>query len=423
MKLKTILLFFLTFALFSCHREPDSPQPVRYSVELLYPSAETVISTDTFSVIIKINSSDTSTFSDIAISGGVVQPFQPQVYKRLLSKSMFLSPRINIPVTFINDENTVYADTIRLVYFKLKYESSFEMVSKRSNHASTVISGSEILTTGGVSGLEANALETVEIFNTATNQSTQSNGQMNVGRAGHGIFYDQSSSKVYVFGGGKRQYASDGDGEKIPNERFLVGQPSVNSVNVILDQDFAYYFDGINLFIQGGVNKTGYSTLYTYYSLNDSLEIKLLNQRSIEMGEHTLIQDPVYSGYVFFLGYEFNGENSDLNAGFIGKYSGGIYNENIQLYEPRNEHCAMNLDYDFALVSGGFSVVNGSEKILDSFELIDLKTLKTYKIAQKMSSEHASHTMCKLGNTFFILGGYNQTGNVLKSIEKFNYQF
>lgn len=423
MKLKILSILFLSSVLISCHREPEAPAPIRYSVDLIYPSSETVISTDTFSVLVKITSSDTSTFSQIAIMGGVVQPTQPQIYKRLLNKSMFQTPRMNVPVSLMNEDNTVYSDTVRLVYFKLNYESSFEMITPRSNHASAVISGSEILTTGGVSGAETEALKSYEIFNTSTNQSTGNIGQMNFGRAGHGMFYDQTSSKVYVFGGGKKQYASDGNGEKIPNERFSVGQPSLNSMNDILDQDFAYFFDGTNLFVQGGVNKTDYSTLYAYYGLNDSLEIKLLNQRSVGMGEHTLIQDPVYSGYLMFLGYKFNGENSELNAGFIGKYSGGIYNENIQLYEPRNEHCTIYLDQGFALVSGGFSVENGSEKILNSFELIDLRTLKTYKITQKMNSEHASHTMCKLGNTLFILGGYNQNGNVLKSIEKFIYQF
>lgn len=423
MKLKIFSILFLSSALLSCHREPDAPAPIRYSVDLIYPSAETVISTDTFTVMVKITSSDTSTFSQVAIMGAVVQPTQPQIYKRLLNKSMFQSPRMNIPVSLLNEGNTVYSDTVRLVYFKLNYENNFEMVSPRSNHASAVISGSEILTTGGVSGAETEALKSYEIFNTSTNQSIENSGQLNFGRAGHGMLYDQTSSKVYVFGGGKKQYASEGDGEKIPNERFTVGQPSLTSMNDILDQDFAYFFDGVNLFVQGGVNKEGYSKLYAYYGLNDSLEIKLLNQRSVEMGEHTLIQDPVYSSSLMFLGYIFPIGDLKLNAGFIRKYSGGILNENIQLFEPRNEHCIVSLDQGFVLVAGGFSVQNGMDKILNSFELIDLRTLKTYKISQKMNSEHASHTMCKLGNTLFILGGYNQNGNVLKSIEKFTYQF
>lgn len=424
MKLKSLFFLAFVFIIISCHREPEPPEPIRYSIELIYPSENTVIETDTFSVIIKANSSDTTTFSKVSIMGGVVYPFQKQTYKRLLNRSMFSSPRMSIPISFLNEENAVFTDSIRLIYFNLNFLDAYQMTKPRANHASAVISDHQIISSGGSSVYDSQADDTYEIFDSNSGASEiKPEYKMKFSRAGHGMIYDSLNQRIHVFGGGNFQYANESDGVKIPTERFQIGQTSLQSENEILTQDFAYYFDGEKLYVHGGVEKENFTTMFASYLIDDSLTNNFLNTKSFGAGEHVLVQDPIFSSTLLFQGNTFGLNFPPYSFGFIYKIYSGIVPENVNLHEARNEHCAVNLENGFILFSGGFSIQNGEVKILDSFELLDASTLKVYQVGTKFQSERASHTMCKLGNNIFIFGGYNQNKTVLNSVEKFTYHF
>ena len=188
-------------------------------------------------------------------------------------------------------------------------------------------------------------------------------------------------------------------------------------------QDFGWFFDDSKLYIQGGVRKTKQMNSYFKIAVANGFKKELQVDNNISISEQILVQDPVYSNYLYFMGSGFDDDGVSNFTGFVQKSTGAIYFEPVQVRGARNEHTALNLGDGFVLLCGGFQFSGISESVRDDFELQDLKTGRSYWISTKLSAGRASHTMCKIGNNIYILGGYDQSKTVLNSIEKFTYQF
>ena len=424
--MKTLNYFLIPLLFFvGCNRVEPEPEPLRTTLKILSPNPDFTLDSDTATVSLKITLSKEYPSISVKIANQTAAKSSSDIYSLFLNFAPFSGSRIAIPVDIFSDETRIAVDTIRFVRFRLIPQANYSMTNPRSNHASLVV-GENIVSFGGVESYSENATNSLEIFNSVSGLSQIQTTSLSYSRSGHGMVYNSVTDSLYVFGGGKKQYAKDGTDDVIPTESINFsnknGAVPVQS-NPGFYQDFGWYYDNTNLFIQGGARKTTQTNSYFKIAVSDGFKKELQVDNNLTISEQILIQDPVYSGYLYFMSSSFDKDGVSNLTGFVQKNSGGLSFEPIQVKGVRNEHTGINLDDGFVLLCGGYQFNGTTDSVRDDFELQDLKTGRSYWISTRLSVGRASHTMCKIGNNIYILGGYDQTQSVLKSIEKFIYQF
>jgi hypothetical protein len=425
--MKTLNFFLVPFLLVGgCNRVEPEPEPLRTTLVILSPNPDYTLDSDTATVSLKITLSKDYPSVSVKIAHQTATKTSSGIYSLFLNFTPFSGNRIAVPVDIFSDENRIAVDTLRFVRFRLTPQSIYSMTNPRSNHASVVV-GEHIVTFGGVESYSGNAINSLEIFNTVSGLSEIQATSLSFSRSGHGIVYNSVTDSLYVFGGGKKQYAIYGDDQLIPAESVkfsALNGAAATYTNPGFYQDFGWYYDNSKLYIQGGSRKNfGLTNTYFKIAVSEAFRKELQVSNNLSLSEQVLVQDPLYIDYLYFVSSDFGRGGVSNITGFVKKSTGAIYFEPIQVRGARNEHTGIDLDGGFVLIGGGFYTETEMGTIRNDFELQDLKTGKSYIISTKLATGRASHTMCKIGNNIYILGGYDQTQSVIKSIEKFTYQF
>ncbi len=411
-----LVLAAVYVGLASCDRPEISAGDLDYRIEVISPDPAVVLTSDTLSLSFRVVPDDSLGFNRVQVRGR--QPvFSDGVYTTSILMST-ADTSITLYIDLFLDDRLRIRDSVTFLHLRLRKDPViYSMVHPRAGHSTTAGPDGKWYSTGGVPGWFDPALNSTESFDAALRISSEEPSySLQYGRAGHGSLFLINSQTLAVFGGGPRLYQPERSDSLLPFELISPGQPARIQLQNRITREFAWDRLENQIFLHGGYSASAFCRLS---ASEDSVRTELTKPNGYSLDEHTLNVLPAAPGFLFLGAGYFDFYDPLMYSFYISAGTGRFYLSDIFYQELRKDHASAKFGSRFLIISGGYLQENGSRRLLNSLEIIDPESGRTYRLPYSLTTARAAHTMVTSGKDIWVLGGWNREQQVITTIEHF----